>query len=1098
METAVAPSAALDPDDRPSLDALGLGLYRIDEEGRCTYANPAALAMLGYEASEVIGRNMHDLIHHSHPDGSRYPQSACPLLAARQAGRPVRLAGEVLWRKDGGSLVADYAAWPLLRDGRVTGSVVTILPGAGGAARDRLALQLTVSRLLAGTAGLDEVLPRLLAAVAEGLGGRAAVLWDLSHREKRLHPRASWVAPGLEADGLIERTLALTLGRGEGLPGRAWEADELVHVDLGAEGGDARAEAARAAGLGFALAIPVRIGRRVLGAIELWAPARLELDDGLLDGAAALGQQIGQYLRRKRAEESLREREEEFRALAEGIPQMTWTADPDGVPAWFNRRWHDYAGLAPERMADGGWRDLVHPGHLGRVEEGYREAIESGEVWEDTFPLRGRDGRYRWFLSRAVPILDEDGQVGRWFGSNTDITEQRRAEIRAVAAERRLRFALQVARIGSWSWDIDAGTLEADEGLRAIFGLPAGEGDIPAEAFFARLHPDDAPAVEAAFDAARDGLGELDIEFRVVAGAGEVRWAVARGAVERRPLSRGLHALGIVWDVTERKRHEEDLAAAKVAAEEANLAKSQFIANMSHELRTPLSAIIGYAELLAEEAGDLGAAGAAIGADLARIEGSARHLLSLINGVLDLSKIEAGRMEVEVESFEVAPLVREVCETVRGLMERKGNAFAAELAPDLGAMRSDAVKLRQCLFNLLSNAAKFTEGGRVTLEARRAGGQVGGGRLVFRVADTGIGMTPEQVGRLFQRFAQADVSTTRRFGGTGLGLALTRAFAGMLGGDIAVESVEGVGTTFTLALPDDAGRAAGGAAPPEGEPAEAGRVLVIDDDPHMRDLLTRFLGRNGVAVEAAPDGEAGLAAARRSPPSAILLDVMMPRMDGWAVLSALKAEPALAEVPVIMVSMIRDKGLAYSLGAADHLTKPVDWQRLRDAVERHRGPAGGAADPDPGAGPDPGLALVAEEDDASREGLAGLLAGEGWDVVAAPHAEAARERLAERRPDLVLVNLGLPAGGGLALLRDLRRDPAWRTIPVIALAEGALPPEARAPLGDGATPVIPTGEDGAEELLAELRRVAAERGAGGLGNGEASADGGAKEGTAHG
>jgi DNA-binding response OmpR family regulator len=243
----------------------------------------------------------------------------------------------------------------------------------------------------------------------------------------------------------------------------------------------------------------------------------------------------------------------------------------------------------------------------------------------------------------------------------------------------------------------------------------------------------------------------------------------------------------------------------------------------------------------------------------------------------------------------------------------------------------------------------------------------------------------------------------------------------------------------------------------------AGRVLVIDDDPHMRELLTRFLGRNGMAVTVAPDGEAGLAAARESRPSAVLLDVMMPRMDGWAVLSALKSDPALADIPVIMISMMRDKGLAYSLGAAEYLTKPVDWQRLKEAVERHRSPSM------------PGLALVVEDDPATREELGGVLVGQGWEVAAAPDAAVARERVAERRPDLVLVNLDGPAVDGFTLLRELRRNPGWRTIPVIALAEGDLSPEDGLRLREQVTQVIATGEDGAEELLAELKRIAAER-----------------------
>ncbi len=493
--------------------------------------------------------------------------------------------------------------------------------------------------------------------------------------------------------------------------------------------------------------------------------------------------------------------------------------------------------------------------------------------------------------------------------------------------------------------------------------------------------------------------------------------------------------------------------AAMESAEAANRAKSSFLANMSHELRTPLSAVIGYSEMMEEEVEDLGEEG--LLKDIGKIKSNARHLLSLINDVLDLSKIEAGRMDTYAEEIDVAELVAEVKGTVGGLVARKDNRFVIDLGRGLGTMRTDVVKLRQCLFNLISNAAKFTEAGHITLGVRRSGDA-----LEFSVADTGIGMTQEQLGRLFERFAQADETTTRKFGGTGLGLALTRAFARLLGGDVSVESTPGAGTTFTLRLP-----AAIPSADVEAEPetevapptsgADRQTVLVIDDDPAQRELMSRFLERQGFSVRTAADGATGLALAHEIRPRAITLDVMMPQMDGWSVLGALKADADVAAIPVVMISFVNDAGLEAALGAADHVDKPVAWDRLKDVMDHLRG-----AD---------GEVLVVDDDADVRGRLRATFERQGWTVTEAENGRVALDKVRHGPPRAVLLDLTMPVMDGFSFLHALRATPGCADLPVIVFSARDLSADDRARLA-GAD-VLMSKTDDLKAVAGELKAL---------------------------
>ncbi|MGH6930016.1 MAG: PAS-domain containing protein, partial [Dongiaceae bacterium] len=582
-----------------------------------------------------------------------------------------------------------------------------------------------------------------------------------------------------------------------------------------------------------------------------------------------------------------------FDHMAQGVTMFDRTGK---LVAW-NRQFRDLLSLPDELLKDSvTFADFIR--HLAvRGDFGPRDpeqqvqkrvaSVAEPYVGARTLP----DGSV--LEVRRNPVSD-----GGFVSMYTDITQQRQAQAQIELARNRLSDAIQSISDGFALWDEDGRLVTLNDRCRELLKLR------------------DRFAVGMEFETLIRALATRRVRAAANSDDGEA-WIAQQLAAHRSAaddeevqledgtwLRFGCHrthegGLVTTWaDISVLKHRELELAdlvanleVARDQATEASRIKSTFLANMSHELRTPLNAIIGYSEILQEEARDKGLD--ELLPDIDRIEAAGRHLLGVINDILDLSKIEAGRMDIYLEDIELGTMVEDIRSLVAPLVAKNRNVLDVICPADIGRMRTDLTKVKQGVLNLLSNSSKFTVDGRITLKVWRIAG-AGGSNVCFQVSDTGIGMTPAELAKLFQAFAQADTTTTKRFGGTGLGLAITKHFCTMLSGDITVDSEHGKGSTFTITLPDRTAPSVPTGAPIGGQPrvSEAAEgattVLVVDDDPASLDLLSMTLGKEGYRVIPAKSGEEALEQARAHHPQAVTLDVLMPHMDGWSVLVAMK------------------------------------------------------------------------------------------------------------------------------------------------------------------------------------------------------------------
>jgi len=548
---------------------------------------------------------------------------------------------------------------------------------------------------------------------------------------------------------------------------------------------------------------------------------------------------------------------------------------------------------------------------------------------------------------------------------------------------------------------------------------------------------------------------------QVRAGYRDIRVDI-KGTCEWRILGKRFNAMLDAIKTSENKSQK-----ALQNAQATSIAKSRFLANMSHELRTPLNAILGYSEMLQEELDALGET--ELSNDIKKIYSAGKNLLNLINDILDLSKIEAGKMELYIETFYLPNMVDDIVHTINPLLIKNQDTLEVHYNNELGEMQADLTKLRQILLKLLSNASQLNEQKDVlSINISRETDEEDEEKkdwIIFQVQDNGIGLNEKQKTQLRQLFEQSDAPTSHPMSGSGLGLAVTNHFIKMMGGEIKVDSKLGKGSTFTVRLPAivSSTQETLNLNSQQEDMAvleEGGIVLVIDDDVEAREMLQRYLSKSGYQVEVAESGEEGLRLAKKILPDIITLDVMMPNMDGWEVLSHLKEDAELALIPVIILSMMEDKSVAYSLGASDYLLKPITREQLSKVLQKYHFSQHESAH----------LVMIIDDDPVNRDMVARMLRKAGYRVGKVEDGRIALNYIEKKQPDLILLDLQMPEMDGfefVARLHQLYDD----SIPVILMTAKDITREDRLRLSDNVAKIFQKGLYSRQELLAQVKKL---------------------------
>ncbi|MCC7599165.1 PAS domain-containing protein [Janthinobacterium sp. FW305-129] len=713
----------------------------------------------------------------------------------------------------------------------------------------------------------------------------------------------------------------------------------------------------------------------------LYSPLGRWLEVRIFPSSDGLTTYIQDISQRKAAEDSLRQREEDLRALANSIPQLAWIASFDGTIAWYNQRWHDYTGTSAEQMAGDGWSIAYHAQHLPPMLQAWKAALRDGTPFEMEFPIRGADGQFRWFLTRANPVRDRGGQLLRWFGTSTDVDQVKRAqealrdETRvlellnntgaALAGTLDLPALLQEtvdaatrisgARFGAFYYHDDAAAPDTDAlpSARAVTGLSLRQADAMATELRqgpAMRQNDLLAAPEAGADGAPPLRSCLSLPVssrsglllgRLLLGHPQAGMFSARS---ERIVSAIAAQAAVALDNTrlyaaatraaeERKVLLDSEREARAEAERTNQLKDDFLATLSHELRTPLSAILGWAQVLRRGTRDQ----ADLHRGLQSIERNARAQAQLIEDLLDMSRITSDKVMLDLQPLAPASVIASAIETLRPAADAKHIAIHSSIASDAGSIMGDPSRIQQVIWNLLSNALKFTpQGGRVEIGARREAN-----RLAITVADNGVGIKKDFLPHVFDRFRQADASTTRRHGGLGLGLAIVKHLVEQHGGTVTVSSAGDMqGASFTVRLPLGTPAAAArqtGGAPSASHDLRGIKVLLVDDEADARELTARILRDHHAEVHDAGSVAQALLLLEQVQPHVLISDIGMPDADGFDLLAHIRAHasPATARLPALALTAFaqpQDRQRALAGGFQAWVAKPLDPAELLAAV----------------------------------------------------------------------------------------------------------------------------------------------------------------------